>query len=81
MIHHEFRARPEDLHIVTIAGDSMEPLLSSGDRIMIDTSRRVPAPLGIFVIRDGMGTVAERIEPVPHLDPTEIIIKSASKRL
>jgi signal peptidase I len=27
-------------------GDSMEPLLSSGDRILIDTSYRVPVPPG-----------------------------------
>jgi phage repressor protein C with HTH and peptisase S24 domain len=76
VIRHEFRARPEDLHIVTIDGDSMEPLLSSGDRIMVDTSRRVPAPPGIFVIWDGIGIVAKRIEHVPHSDPTKIIIKS-----
>ena len=76
VIRHEFRARPEDLHIVTIDGDSMEPMLSSGDRIMVDTSRRVPAPPGIFVIWDGMGIVAKRIEHVPHSDPTKVIIKS-----
>jgi phage repressor protein C with HTH and peptisase S24 domain len=76
VIRHEFRARAEDLHIITIDGDSMEPLLSSGDRIMIDTSRRVPAPPGIFVIWDGMGIVAKRVEHVPHSDPTKVIIKS-----
>jgi len=76
VICHEFRARPEDLHIVTIDGDSMETMLSSGDRIMVDTSRRVPAPPGIFVIWDGMGIVAKRIEHVPHSDPIKVIIKS-----
>ena len=30
--------------MITIDGDSMEPLLSSGDRILIDTSQRVPSP-------------------------------------
>jgi phage repressor protein C with HTH and peptisase S24 domain len=76
VIRHEFRARAEDLHIVTIDGDSMEPMLSSGDRIMVDTSRRIPAPPGIFVIWDGMGIVAKRIEHVPHSEPTRVIIKS-----
>ena len=76
VIRHEFRARAEDLHIVTIDGDSMEPLLSCGDRIIVDTSRRVPAPPGIFVIWDGMGIVAKRVEHVPHSDPTKVIIKS-----
>jgi phage repressor protein C with HTH and peptisase S24 domain len=78
VIRHEFRARPEDLHIVTIDGDSMEPLLSSGDRVMIDTSRRVPVPPGIFVIWDGMGIVAKRIEHVPQSDPPLVTIKSVN---
>jgi phage repressor protein C with HTH and peptisase S24 domain len=76
VIRHEFRARATDLHIVTIDGDSMEPLLSSGDRILIDTSQRVPVPPGIFVIWDGMGIVAKRIEHVPHSKPPKIVIKS-----
>ena len=51
----------------------MERLLSNGDRIMVDTSQRVPAPPGIFVIWDGTGIVAKRIEHVPH---SRVIIKS-----
>ena len=39
VIRHEFRARPADLRMITIDGDSMEPLLASGDRILIDTSQ------------------------------------------
>jgi len=34
--------------MITIDGDSMEPLLASGDRILIDTSQRIPVPPGIF---------------------------------
>ena len=64
VIRHEFRAQPADLRMITIDGDSMDPLLSSGDRILIDTSQRIPVPPGIFVIWDGMGLVAKRIEHV-----------------
>ena len=78
VIRHEFRTRPENLHIITIDGDSMEPLLSTGDRILIDTSQRVPVPPGIFVIWDGMGVVAKRVEHVPHSDPPTIVIKSVN---
>jgi len=78
VIRHEFRARAKDLHIVTIDGDSMEPLLGSGDRILIDTSQRVPVPPGIFVIWDGMGIVAKRVEHVPHSEPPKIVIKSVN---
>jgi phage repressor protein C with HTH and peptisase S24 domain len=76
VIRHEFRARAEDLHIVTIDGDSMEPTLSSGDRIMIDTSQRIPVLSGFFVIWDGMGIVAKRVEHMPHSKPPRVIIKS-----
>ena len=78
VIRHEFRANPRDLHIITIDGDSMEPLLSTGDRILIDTNQRVPVPPGIFVIWDGMGLVAKRIEHVPHSEPPKIVIKSVN---
>ena len=78
VVRHEFRARAKDLHIVTIDGDSMEPLLSSGDRILIDSSQRVPVPPGIFVIWDGMGIVAKRVEHVPHSEPPKIVIKSVN---
>ena len=76
LIRHEFRARPEDLRMITVDGDSMEPLLSSGDRILIDVSQRVPAPPGIFVIWDGIGLVAKRVEHVPNSAPLKVTIKS-----
>ena len=41
--------------MITVAGDSMEPLFLSGDRVLIDVSRKAPVPPGIFVIWDGMG--------------------------
>ncbi|MCY3677476.1 MAG: peptidase S24 [Gemmatimonadetes bacterium] len=76
LIRHEFRAKPEDLRMITVDGDSMEPLLSGGDRILIDVSRTVPVPPGIFVIWDGMGLVAKRIEHVPHSEPSRVVLKS-----
>lgn len=78
VIRHEFRANPEALRLITIDGDSMEPLLSSGDRIMVDTSQRIPVPPGIFVIWDGMGVVAKRVEHVPNSDPPTVVIKSVN---
>ena len=62
--------------MITVDGDSMEPLLSSGDRILIDVSQRVPAPPGIFVIWDGIGLVTKRIEHVPNSEPPKVVIKS-----
>ncbi len=76
LIRQEFRAKPEDLRMITADGDSMEPVLSSGDRILIDVSLTVPVPPGIFVIWDGMGLVAKRIEHVPHSEPPRVVLKS-----
>ena len=76
IVRHEFRARAEDLHVITIDGDSLEKLLSSGDRIVLDTSQPVPVPPGIFVIWDGMGVVAKRVEHVPQSDPPKVVIRS-----
>ncbi len=61
---------------MAINGDSMEPLLSSGDRILINVSRQVPVPPSIFVIWDGMGLVAKRIEHIPQSDPPRVVLKS-----
>ncbi len=62
LIRTELRARPEDLQMITVGGDSTDPVLLSGDRILIEVSLRVPVSPGIFVIWDGMGLVAMRIE-------------------
>ena len=56
----------------------MEPQLSSGGRILIDVRQRVPVPPGIFVIWDGMGLVAKRIEHVPNSEPPKMVIKSVN---
>lgn len=76
LVRHEFRANAADLRVITIDGDSMEPLMASGDRILVDTSQRVPVPPGIFVIWDGLGLVAKRIEHVPHSSPPTVVIRS-----
>lgn len=53
------------LAIVEVRGDSMEPTLSSGDRVMVNLSDRHVAQPGIFVLYDGDGTVIKRVEKIP----------------
>ena len=53
-------------------------MLASGDRIVVDTNQRVPVPSGIFVVWDGLGLVAKRVEHVPNSDPPKVIIKSVN---
>jgi phage repressor protein C with HTH and peptisase S24 domain len=73
-VRHELPAAPEHLRMIAIDGDSMEPLLSSGDRIVLDASQRIPVPPGTFVIWDGMGLVAKRAEHIPNSDPPRIAL-------
>ncbi|MEQ8252182.1 MAG: S24 family peptidase [Oceanibaculum nanhaiense] len=77
-LRHELKARPADLRIVTIDGDSMEPVLMSGDKVLIDLSRTVPSPPGIFVLHDGMGLLAKQLERLPNTE--RLSIRSANPR-
>lgn len=76
----ELRAHATDLRIITIDGDSMEPLLMPGDKVLIDTQRRTPTPPGVFVLFDGLGLVAKQVEHVPNTEPPRLAITSANPR-
>jgi len=55
---------PASLIMVEVQGDSMVPTLRPGDRVLVDTGRRIPSPPGVFVVWDGLGTVIKRLEHV-----------------
>ncbi len=64
------------LAVVEVRGDSMEPTLSSGDRVLVNmTDRQVSQP-GIFIIYDGDGTVVKRVEKIPGSSPPRIVLIS-----
>jgi len=65
-----------ELRIITVIGDSMEPTLLPGQRILVDTGDRKPSPPGIFVVWDGLGLVVKRIQLLPHSEPPRVKIAS-----
>lgn len=75
-IRDSLRASPTELRIMQVEGDSMEPSLRDGDTVLVDMSRRSPLPAGIFVLHDGMGLVAKRLEHVPLSEPPKLRIIS-----
>ncbi|WP_420403326.1 S24 family peptidase [Nisaea sp.] len=79
-LRYELRAAPRDLRIISIDGDSMEPVLHSGDKVMLDLSRTAPSPPGIFVLHDGIGLVAKQLELIPNSEPPRLLIRSESSR-
>ena len=76
LIRYEVRARPANLRVVSIDRDPMAKLLHSSDRVLVGASKRVSVPPGIFVMWDGMGTLAKRVEDIPNSGPTNLVIKS-----
>ncbi|WP_446830017.1 S24 family peptidase [Candidatus Foliamicus sp.] len=68
MIRYEGGAVPGAVRALRVRGESMEPELSEGDRLLVDTSRRVPATGELFVLWDGGGLVVKRVEPLRDPD-------------
>jgi phage repressor protein C with HTH and peptisase S24 domain len=75
-ITHRLRADPANLRILHVEGDSMMPTLQDGDVVLVDLSRCIPTPPGIFVLFDGMGLVAKRLEHIPNSEPPQVRIIS-----
>ena len=76
----DLKADPLKLRIMHVEGDSMMPTLQNDDIVLVDTGRRIPSPPGIFVLHDGMGLVAKRLEHIPHSDPPMVKIISDNNR-
>lgn len=75
-IDSELRLRGSELALISVKGDSMEPTLRSGDRILIDlTDRNVSQP-GLFVLWDGDGRVVKRVERIPASQPPRLSLRS-----
>jgi phage repressor protein C with HTH and peptisase S24 domain len=75
-VRDRLNANPAELRMIFIEGDSMEPTLCHGDMILVDITRKNPSPPGIFVLFDGFGLVAKRIEFLSHSNPPSIRILS-----
>ncbi|MCY4459124.1 MAG: S24 family peptidase [Albidovulum sp.] len=61
---------------LSAASSPIQRALHSGDIVLVDLSRKPPAPPGIFVLFDGMGIVAERLENISDNDPPKVRIIS-----
>ena len=69
--------RPADAFVMfTVMGDSMEPTLKSGDRILVDSSRTSPSAPGIYVIATDDFAAVKRVEMIPGAKPPKVRIRS-----
>ncbi len=75
-VRHELRVVPSRVQIIEVRGDSMEPVLQSRDRVMIDLDDTDPGQGGIFAIWDGMSVLVKRIERIHKSDPPAVRVIS-----
>ncbi|MDX1974569.1 MAG: S24 family peptidase [Rickettsiales bacterium] len=67
---------PSDLRMLHVRGDSMEPTLCHNDIILVDTTKKIPSPPGLFVVFDGFGLMAKRLEYIAGTSPQKTRIIS-----
>jgi phage repressor protein C with HTH and peptisase S24 domain len=76
----EIRATESEIVILETDGDSMEPTISSGERVIVHTGMKTPSPDGIFALRDAFGNIiAKRLQVLRKGDPPRILIISDNK--
>lgn len=78
ILSRDLGSKAEHLKVFEVVGDSMEPRLSEGDRVFVDTRFRFPSPEGMFALWDGYGIVIKRVEIVRGSEPLRIRIISAN---
>lgn len=64
-IRHELHASPNDLYLIYVDGDSMEPTLRPGDVILVDHRDIGPSRDGIYVLRMDGALLVKRLQRLP----------------
>lgn len=79
-LRYELRVVPDQVKLIEVQGDSMEPTLRPGDRVMVNLADKRPSPPGVFAVWDGIGVVVKRLEPIPNSDPPTLRLISDNDR-
>lgn len=62
LVEDDLRAKPGDLLVINLRGNSMEPIFFHGDQVVIDKRDKNPAQPGPFALWDGDGYVVKNVE-------------------
>ena len=76
----ELRLRPGLCEIIRVKGDSMEPVLRDGDRVIVDRNDRAMRQGGIFALRDGDELIIKQVELVRGAEPPRVVCSSVNPR-
>ena len=75
-LSNEVKVSLDNLSIVEVVGNSMEPRLQSHDRIIIDHTDTNPTPPGVFALWDGYGLVVKNVQRVHRSEPQRLLLVS-----
>lgn len=75
-----FGVNAAKLRILEVNGDSMEPTLCNKDLVLLDITKVLPSPPGIFAVFDGVGLVLKRIEYIVYGNEPRLSIRSDNAR-
>ncbi len=59
------RLNPKNLRVIDVRGSSMEPVLSSGDLVLVDLSHKTPRGDDVYVIRQGEDLLVKYCQLLP----------------
>lgn len=76
-IRRELRTSPDDLRLIYVEGDSMEPDLRAGDIILIDHTDTTARREGIYVIRMDGALLVKQLQRLPGAT-VKVISRNAS---
>jgi hypothetical protein len=74
----EVRGTPGMIWVLPVIGNSMEPLFTANDRVMVDTTHRVAKPDGVYVIDNGHGPEVKELQIVRGSSPPRVRIISVN---
>ena len=64
-VRHELGARPQDLYLIRVSGDSMEPTLRAGDVVLVNRQATRPDREGVYILRLNGMLVVKRLQAMP----------------
>lgn len=64
-VRHELGASPNDLYLIRVSGDSMEPTLRAGDVILVNRRAIKPDREGVYILRLNGMLVVKRLQALP----------------
>jgi len=56
---------PQNLSVISVSGDAMEPYLHEGDLVFVDLSMTIPVE-GVYVLRMDNALLTKRLQPLPN---------------